>query len=79
MKGRDCSNCRFIHVATSHKVECRRFPPNHAWMDKTIGKNIEFSEYPIVYNYKLFEGMWQSPCGEHQNGNVDISIVAKGG
>jgi hypothetical protein len=42
-----------------------------------VKQPVAYSEYPVVYNYKLFGGLWQSACGEYKKGNVNISILAK--
>lgn len=73
----DCSTCKYIAVPTSHVAECRRFPPNYNMFSAMVKQPVAYSEYPVVYNYKLFGGLWQSACGEYKKGNVNISILAK--
>lgn len=73
----NCSTCKYIYVSTSHVAECRRFPPNHSYFTALVPKPIEYSEYPVVYNYKLFGGLWQSACGEYKKGIVNITMLSQ--
>jgi hypothetical protein len=72
----NCSTCKYIHITTSHEAECRRFPPNYNEFTAMVKKPVSYSQYPVVYNYKLFGGLWQSACGEYKEGKVNIAMLA---